>query len=144
MVVMATLAIVVSFLFVEIAVAQEQQTGIDPPSLGAGTKETKNPREWDKVDAGLLGTAVGSLAIDWSQTRHIASHPAQFCERNGYLGKHPSIGKVNRYFATGIISTVGVAVVLPSTLRKFWLGGVTIVEFSAVRNNMGLGIKTRF
>lgn len=101
-------------------------------------------KAWDKPDAFLLGTSVTLLVVDWSQTRYIASHPDQFHEKNRFLGVHPSISKVNRYFVANVVGTVGVAMVLPSRWRKFWLGGVSVIEISAVRNNRSIGIKTDF
>lgn len=101
-------------------------------------------KEWDKTDKVLLGTAVTSLVVDWGQTRYIAKHPDQYHEKNRFLGLRPSTGRVNGYFVASIIGTIGVSMALPSKWRKFWLGGVTVIELSAIRNNLELGIKTDF
>lgn len=139
----AVMAILVIFvtLFAEIGVAQEQQT---EQGLLSKVWEQKDKKEWDKTDSLLLGTAVTLLAVDWNQTRTIARNPDRFHETNQILGNHPSVGKVNGYFATAIIGTVGVAMALPSEYRKFWLGGITVLEVSVTQHNRSLGIKTSF
>lgn len=138
--VMAILAMV-GMLFAEIGVAQEQQT---EQSLLTKAWEQKDKNEWDKTDSLLLGTAVTLLAVDWNQTRTIARNPDRFNEKNAILGNHPGVGKVNGYFAAAIIGTVGVAMALPSEYRKFWLGGITVLEVSVTQHNRSLGIKTSF
>jgi|SRR3989338_354235 len=138
--VMAILAILV-MLFAEIGIAQERQ---QEQGLMAKVWEQKDKKEWDKTDSILLGTAVTLLAVDWNQTRIIARNPDRFNEKNAILGNHPSVGKVNGYFAAAIIGTIGVAMALPSEYRKFWLGGITVLEVSVTQHNRSLGIKTSF
>lgn len=99
---------------------------------------------WDTTDHLLLGVAVTSLIVDWSQTRYIAHHPEQFFETNQYLGRHPSAGEVNTYFAAYTIITVAVARTLPSRYRKWWLAGISLVELDAIRGNVRLGIRMNF
>jgi len=119
--VMAILAILV-MLFAEIGIAQERQQ-----------------------ERGLMAKVwVTLLAVDWNQTRIIARNPDRFNEKNAILGNHPSVGKVNGYFAAAIIGTIGVAMALPSEYRKFWLGGITVLEVSVTQHNRSLGIKTSF
>jgi hypothetical protein len=99
---------------------------------------------WDKTDRVLLGTALGSIALDWGQTRDIAKHPERFVEHNPILGAHPSVGAVDRYFIVSMAGTVGVAAVLPATYRKWFLGGVTVLETAIVIDNRHLGLRVRF
>lgn len=100
--------------------------------------------EWDRTDYLLLATAITAVTIDWAQTRYIARHPQKYSELNPILGKHPSTGKVDRYFAASLLGTVGIAFALPTNYRKYWLGGVTFVEVGFVLHNKGIGIKADF
>lgn len=100
--------------------------------------------DWDAADKVLLATALGSLGADWAQTRYIARNPVQFHETNPLLGSHPSVGKVNGYFALAAVGTVGISLALPPTYRKVFLGGVTLLEMSVVIRNNSIGIGMSF
>lgn len=101
------------------------------------------------VDAALLATAVGGLAVDWGQTRYIsrfiAAHPGCRCyETNPLLGRSPSTARVNAYFATAIIGTVGLSLVLPQKQRRWFLLGVTAVETTVIIRNNSLGVQIAY
>jgi hypothetical protein len=100
--------------------------------------------DWGALDYSLAAGAGAMLLADWAQTRHIARNPAQYYERNPALGDHPSIAKVDQYFALAALLTAGVAYVLPRTERRLFLGGVLVVETSAVVSNYRIGIKLDF
>jgi hypothetical protein len=92
----------------------------------------------------MMGTALASTAIDWAQTRTISHEPDRCYEMNGLLGRHPSMGRVDRYFAVSMLAETGIAFALPNPYRKIWLGAVTISEVAFVVHNRGIGIKASF
>src|SRR5688572_11355512 len=71
--------------------------------------------EWKPADYALLGGAMTLLVVDWGQTRDMTRHPnyigrcpqcgSPYYEHNPILGKSPSIGDVDKYFALAILGT---------------------------------------
>jgi hypothetical protein len=101
-------------------------------------------RDWDKTDYTLLGIATATLIADWGQTRSIAKNEDKWKELNLILGEHPSVGRVNTYFATSILATAGVAYLLKDNYRKGFLLGIIILETVVVIRNQSLGIHFSF
>ena len=99
---------------------------------------------WDRTDSLLLTTALSTIAIDWGQTRDIARHPERFTEGNPFLGSHPSVGRVDKYFALAMAGTAVTAGFLAPTPRKWFLGGVTAVEVVVIISNHRVGIRADF
>jgi hypothetical protein len=99
---------------------------------------------WDKTDSLLLTTALSTIAVDWAQTRDISRHPERFTEGNPFLGSHPSVGRVDKYFALAMAGTAATAGFLTSTPRKWFLGGVTAVEVVVIISNHRVGIRADF
>lgn len=101
---------------------------------------------WDATDTALGAVALGALALDWGQTRYIATHPERFHEHAAarVIGEHPSLGRVNSYFLVRMLGTVAIAEALPSPWRTAFLGGTVAIELRAVRRNASLGIKVEF
>ena len=89
----------------------------------------------------LTCIAVVLLLVDW-QTRFIAKHPEQFFEINIILGKHPSLGAVNLYFALCIAAVVILGQVLPEIVAMVGGGFLIALEvFITIRNHKrGIGI----
>ena len=104
--------------------------------------------DWDTTDRILGGTALISTVIDWRQSHYIATHPTSpngdFAETNKVLGQHPSPGRVNTYFAGGIIIGGLSANLLPSPYRKLFLGGIAYIEIDSVKHNRSIGIRIVF
>ena len=98
---------------------------------------------WSKQDIALETLWVALHVIDWGQTRYIAKHPT-FYEGNPLLGKHPSVSKVDAYFAVGTLLHVGITHILPSKYRPYWqmitIGG----SGYCVINNESLGVGLNF
>jgi hypothetical protein len=102
--------------------------------------------------------AVTALSVaDWSQTRYMAKNP---CAREGggtactdpfgeeglarpFIGAHPSVGKVNSYFAISIIANTAINYMLPSEWRARLQYAEIVVEAGTVRRNY-IGIKYGF
>ena len=86
-----------------------------------------------------------SIATDWGQTRYIASHPQQYEEvENPFLGRHPSMGKVNAWFIGSLAVNNGIMVALPKKYRPWYAGVVTAYETRLVIRNNSIGIKIDF
>lgn len=118
---------------------------------------------WDRTDYLLGAAAIGSLAIDWGQTRDIATRthePARigaigeapppsspertFHEKNRLLGENPSLDRVNAYFAAYMLGTAIAADLLPREWRRVFLVGVIVIEASAIQKNYELGLRVEF
>lgn len=116
--------------------------------------------DWSSGDKELLTVALATLAIDWGQSRYIATHvettttyltptsgyvtTTRITERNPLLGEHPGVGKVNGYFALAMLGTAGLAYALPADKRRTFLWGVTIVETVVIFSNHSAGIRMAF
>lgn len=96
----------------------------------------------DREDEALVASSVVLLAADWMQTRTIAKNPSRWSETNPILGEHPSVGKVNAYFAAAIVGTIGLAIALPKPERRMFLGLLTVTEAYVIfrNNNVGIGL----
>lgn len=99
--------------------------------------------EWKTADTALLSGAVVMLSVDWAQTLYIVNHPA-YHETNPLLGRHPSSGKVNLYFAGAIATTIGASILLPEKYRRFALGSLIVMETYVVIRNNSIGVGMAF
>lgn len=101
------------------------------------------PAQWTRSDT---LTEAGYLTLhcaDWAQTLQIADSGGRWTEQNVFLGRHPSRGKVNAYFAGTALAHVLIARCLPPDARH-WFQGVTIgIEAGCVGNNYRIGIRFR-
>jgi hypothetical protein len=102
--------------------------------------------------------AVISLQVaDWGQTRAIANgYTSEYTDGNGIkktrayyetnilLGKHPSTGRVDTYFAASIVGHTAVAYLLPQPYRRIWQSLFVIVEAHFVIRNDSIGLKIDF
>lgn len=102
------------------------------------------PDPWTRDQKIMQGTASLLNIIDWGQTLDIVDKPDQYYETNPYLGDHPSRGKVNRYFACSMAAKILTTHLLPSNLRKYWLGSNIMVSGYYVNNNYHIGLRVNF
>jgi len=121
-------------------------------------------QDWGKTDTAMLAGALTLATIDWGQTRDLvrqqrqggciqaAGQPAQPCpsspmydERaNFFLPAHPTTAQVDKSFAIGMAFTAGMAYVLPQTYRRWFLGGVIVLEAGTVIHNHSIGLRVDF
>ena len=115
---------------------------------------------WDKEDITLASTFTVATIIDWGQTKDIVKNNKDKCityddgswecdyayyeKTNIYLGKNPSIVKVDTYMPLAIVSTLTIAHFLPSDWRKKFLYGMSFLEIGTVYNNNKIGLKVNF
>lgn len=83
-------------------------------------------------------------AMDWAQTRNIARNPGRWEEQNPVLGKHPSVGEVDAYFAVMGVLHYAVSEALPVEYRSAWQYVSIILESRSVVNNYSIGLSMRF
>jgi len=100
--------------------------------------------EWTSADTKREATFQTLWAIDALQTRNIAAHPDQWYEQNNYLGSHPTIGAVNRYFLVGSALHAGIAYLLPEKYRAPFQYGTIAIEVGYVAHNFSLGVQAKF
>lgn len=116
--------------------------------------------EWDKEDYVLATIFISATMIDWGQTRDIVKNSEDKCKSladgsiwcdyayyektNIYLGKNPSMGKVDTYMPLAIISGLTIAHFLPKDWRKKFLYGMSFLELGTIYNNNKIGLKINF
>lgn len=99
--------------------------------------------KFDFTDKILLTSSLVLLTEDWRQSRYISENPNDYREQNFILGDHPDKSDVDLYFGISTIAVCGIAYILPSKYRKWWLSAVVVTEgYSVLRNNhVGVGIR---
>ena len=100
--------------------------------------------EWSEADKTREAVYLAVDTIDWLQTRNIARNPDKFYETNSYLGQHPSVGKVNEYFAVTMLLHVGIVTSLPSKYRSVFQFTTIAYEINYVAGNYQIGISAKF
>lgn len=122
-------------------------------------------QDWTGADYSLIAGALALAAIDWGQTRDLATRQQQSCFRvdtptssstgcfstplfreasNPFLPAHPTTAQVDKSFAIGMAVTAGLAYVLPQSYRRWFLGGVIVLETGTVIHNHQIGLRVQF
>jgi hypothetical protein len=99
--------------------------------------------EWTKSDTALQLSYTLLHLADWGQTLDIENHPDQF-ETNPLLGRDPTRGEVNTYFATTLALHWLIARALPQKWRNQFQLGTIALEFNVVKDNRSAGIRLSF
>jgi hypothetical protein len=100
---------------------------------------------WSNEDTARQLAALAALGVDWAQTRTIAKNPQIWHETNRLLGEHPSVGKVNNYFAGSMLGHTLLMNALPPEWRKWAQYGTLGLEAGVTgRNKFNLGIGMTF
>ena len=89
-----------------------------------------------------------SITLYWPRIicrlRTVAENPDKWHEQNAILGLHPTINKVNVYFAASAVISAMILNFAPPKIQRYFLNGASIVELGAVGNNVTLGIKLSY
>ena len=106
------------------------------------------PRWWEKNDWTHTDTALQlsytALHIaDWGQTLDIENHPDRF-ETNPVLGRYPTRGEINTYFASTLALHWLIARLLPQKWRSQFQLGTIALEFDVISDNHSAGIRLNF
>lgn len=104
---------------------------------------TAHADEWDGTDSALEVTYQVLAAVDWIQTRQIAKNPS-YWEQNPLLGNHPSVSKVNEYFALTGLAHYYIATQLSVHTRHIFQGASISIEVSVIAHNYAIGLRTTF
>lgn len=99
--------------------------------------------EWTRSDTYREATYLTLHTMDWAQTRNIARNPIYY-EQNAILGKHPSVGRVDGYFALTGLAHLAVSYYLPAEYRKAFQYVTIGVEGGAVAHNFSIGVSAGF
>ena len=100
--------------------------------------------DWSMEERTTFAVSSVLLVADWAQTRQIARNADLFHETNPVLGTHPSMGRVNAYFATALALNYVIGNSLPTGWRRAWFVGVQSVEANVVRHNLSIGLNLSF
>jgi hypothetical protein len=106
-----------------------------------GSAAAQESDRWTERDWALQLTYTAVHAIDWSQSLTIARNPDRHEERNFFLGPHPSVGEVNRYFGATLAAHWAVSALLPRRARGVWQCFSLVVEGQAVARNFAVGVR---
>lgn len=99
---------------------------------------------WTRADTYRQAAMITVSGADWLQTRQIAKNPDKFYEMNPILGKHPSTGEVDLYFAASLAAHTAIAMALPPKYREFWQYFWIGAEAATVAHNLDVGVKIQF
>lgn len=99
---------------------------------------------WTTEQKVWAGVSTALILMDWGQTRYISKNPHRFHETNPLMGRHPTMGEVNRHFALSMAANLAVASLLPSKWRTPWLVGVSGMQAHFVIHNKKMGIRMAF
>lgn len=116
--------------------------------------------EWSTESKALASIFTVATVIDWGQTRDIVHNSTDRCTKrinnglqctggyhektNIYLGRDPSMSKVNTYMPVAMVAILGIAHVLPEKYRVRFLQGMSFLELGTIYNNKKIGLKIRF
>lgn len=102
--------------------------------------------EWRVEDTYRQTITSVLIAVDWNQTLQIADE-CRFDirhERNPILGKCPTHGEVNAYFATYLISNYLIARALPKDYRSAFQYIYIGHQAHTVNHNISVGLHFKF
>jgi hypothetical protein len=100
--------------------------------------------DWERRDTELLAATAALTVMDWGQTRNTARNPDRFYERNPFLGRHPSVGDVDKYFTAYLLYIGGVSYLLPPRERRWFLTAYLVYEGGVVGANHYVGVRMDF
>ncbi len=101
------------------------------------------PREWTTEEKTWAAAWLAVRAADWAQTREIARNPDRYWEVNPLIGRHPTLGQVNRFFVVSTALGLAAGHYLPEyrkSMYQFWFA----IEGAAVLHNLRVGVNIRF
>jgi hypothetical protein len=118
----------------------------DSPSPQSSPARGEGKSTWTTMDTSLEVVYGAFHVMDWSQTLHFVRNPERYYERNNILGRYPSEGRVNSYFALTLAGHAAVAYVLPKPWRTIWQSIWIGIEANQVNRNreLGVGISLHF
>jgi hypothetical protein len=124
----------------------DQEAVLYAPSPQPSPARGEGKSTWTTMDTSLEVVYGAFHVMDWSQTLHFVRNPERYYERNNILGRYPSEGRVNSYFALTLAGHAAVAYVLPKPWRTIWQSVWIGIEANQVNRNreLGVGISLHF
>ena len=115
-------------------------------TISRGVQNSGLSQNWSNEDTQRQLAYFLLHGIDWGQTKTIARNPDKYYERNPILGRHPSAGAVDKYFALTGLGHAGLSLLLSDPTYRKWFQNLTIgLEAGVTGNNkFNLGIGTDF
>jgi hypothetical protein len=113
-------------------------------ALLLGVSSAPAAAEWTTADTAREAVYLGLHVADWGQTLQIAEHPDRYSEANPILGRKPTRGRINRYFAATAIGHAAVSYLLPRPYREAWQYVTIGFEGATVLQNARLGVSFGF
>lgn len=113
--------------------------------------------KWTKVDTAFQAASIVTFAVDWNQTRQIATE--RYVDRRRrkmsyiyseggpakmFIGSHPHRDRVDAYFLGSMILNTAVAYALPNPYRRMLQVGTIVYEVYSINHNYGIGIRVKF
>lgn len=98
---------------------------------------------WTAAQKTAYTASIVANLVDWRQTRTIAKHPEQWRELNPFLGRHPSVSRVNNYFL-GTTAILALAPHVSPFYRKHMMGPVAVYLSVNALRNYHIGIRMDF
>ncbi|MFA5023328.1 MAG: hypothetical protein WC523_00025 [Patescibacteria group bacterium] len=93
------------------------------------------PADWDRYDTALMTTLVAESVYDVMSTRYRLKHPHEgiradqlFVENNPLLGRNPGAARIWGSFVLANGAALVLAMILPSPVRKVFLGLTVEIE----------------
>ncbi len=116
--------------------------------LVAASAHADDPKKWTREDTALQTAFSTILIADWTQTLHIARNPKKYNEGNPlvrtFIGKHPSVGKVNAFVGSCLALHTLISYKLDKPYRGYWQLFWIGMESDAVGSNYNMGITVGF
>jgi len=102
--------------------------------------------EWSGKDTAWEATCLVLMMADWAQTSNMVHRGflldgKEVNEINPILGRRPDSQKVDLYFASAILTHVGMSYLLPNPYRRYFQMGTVGLELFIIGNNYGIGMK---
>lgn len=110
---------------------------------GCSGMHLKGNDPWTKEQKVMQGASIVLRTMDWGTTLDMVDRP-EYYEANPVLGKHPSKGNINTYFAASMLLNYVLADYLPSKTRTYWLGLNIAISAVCVGNNYNIGLRMNF
>jgi len=116
------------------------------PSPQPSPARGEDVNRWTTMDTSLEVIYGAFHVMDWGQTLHFVRNPDRYFETNNILGRYPSEGRVNSYFALTLAGHAAVAYILPKPWRTIWQSVWIGIEANQVECNrqVGVGISLHF
>jgi hypothetical protein len=102
--------------------------------------------DWSTSDRQLFVASSVAITADWATTRWAARNnwPNNTYETNAFMGRSPTVSRVDNHFVVVLISNYIVADLLPKDYRGMYLTFRTVTHGYAAHRNVEMGWQIKF